>query len=158
MMTNFNKYSLGATSAIITSLALIAGMTHGDNNRLNLIAGLLIIAVADNITDSLSIHILKEAEGVTRRQVLASTIGNFSSRLILTLSFVLIVMCFPSYPALVISIAWGTILLIVLSYSISIKRNTHPYREIAWHLLIALLVIACSRVLGDLIVKNITAA
>jgi VIT1/CCC1 family predicted Fe2+/Mn2+ transporter len=154
-MFNINKFSLGATSAIITSLALIAGMTHDDKTKISLIAGLLIIAIADNVTDSLGIHILKESEGVSRKKVWISTIGNFTSRLILSLTFTLIVWLFPSYLALIISIIWGSIVLIILSYSIAKKQNTRPLREIFLHLFIAFFVIAGSKILGDLIVKNI---
>jgi len=156
-MININKFSMGATSAILTSLALIAGMAHGDSTRLNVIAGLLIIAIADNVADSLSIHIAKEAEGVSRKNVWISTVGNFISRLVLALTFTLIVWLLPSFPALVISVAWGTLMLIVLSYSIAKKQDTHPFREIFWHLLIAFIIIAGSKILGDFIAQSITA-
>ena len=48
-MININNYSIGATAAIITSLALIAGLAQGDSTRTSVIAGILIIAVADNV-------------------------------------------------------------------------------------------------------------
>jgi len=156
-MINISKFSMGATSAILTSLALIAGMARGDDTRLNVIAGLLIIAVADNVADSLSIHISKEAEGVSRKNVWISTIGNFISRLVLALTFTLIVLLLPSFPAFVTSVAWGTLMLVVLSYSIAKKRDTHPFREIFWHLLVAFIIIAGSKILGDFIAQNITA-
>ena len=36
---------MGATAAIVTSMGLIAGLTHGAHNRTSIIAGLLIIAL-----------------------------------------------------------------------------------------------------------------
>ena len=52
-----NKYLFGSTSAIITELALIVGLSNSVNARSNMIAGILVIAIADNISDTLGIHI-----------------------------------------------------------------------------------------------------
>jgi hypothetical protein len=60
-MATINKFSIGATTAITTSMALIAGLTQGGNVKTGIITGLLIIAIADNISDSLGIHIYKES-------------------------------------------------------------------------------------------------
>lgn len=48
---NINEFSIGATAAIITSMGLIAGLTQGYDARVGIITGLLIIAIADNISD-----------------------------------------------------------------------------------------------------------
>ena len=154
-MININKYSLGATAAIITSLALIAGLAHGDGTKTSIIAGLLIIAIADNIADSLSIHICKEAEGACKKDVYSSTLGNFMVRLVLALTFVAFVFFLPSYVALIVSIVWGLLLLTILSYHIARARKANPFKEIVWHLLIALLVIIGSKLLGNLISNKI---
>jgi vacuolar iron transporter family protein len=154
-MINLNKYSIGATAAIISSLGLIAGLMHGDNARVSIIAGLLIVAVADNIADSLSIHIYKESQGADKKEIRSSTVGNFLVRFILALTFVAIIFFLPSLAALIVSIIWGLVLLTVLSYSIAHVQKVNTYREIAWHLLIAALVIVGSKFLGDLIAANV---
>jgi vacuolar iron transporter family protein len=154
-MININKYSMGATAAIITSLALIAGLAHDDSTKTSIIAGLLIIAVADNIADSLSIHICKEAEGACKKDVYSSTLGNFTVRLILALTFVAIVFLLPSYLAVIISVLWGLLLLTILSFYIAKARKANPFKEIVWHLLIASLVIVGSKLLGTLISNKI---
>jgi len=152
-MINVNKFSIGATAAIITSMGLIAGLTQGSNAETSIITGLFIIAIADNISDSFSIHIYKESEGASRKEINSSTFGNFTVRLILALTFVLIVLLFSPYNALIISSIWGLILLAVLSYLIAKHKETHPLREVAWHLLAALIVVAGSKILGSLILK-----
>jgi VIT1/CCC1 family predicted Fe2+/Mn2+ transporter len=155
MMRYINKFSIGATAAIITSLALIFGLAHGDNTRINVIAGLLIIAIADNVADSLSIHILKESEGANRKEIYTSTLGNFFVRFFLALTFVLIIIFLSSQAALIVSAIWGLLLLCVLSYAIAKAQNINPIKETLWHLLIASMVIISSKLLGNLILHKI---
>jgi VIT1/CCC1 family predicted Fe2+/Mn2+ transporter len=154
-MFNINRFSIGATAAITTSMGLIAGLTQGDGAKTSIITGLLIIAIADNISDSLGIHIYKESEGASRRDIKSFTYGNFIVRLILAFTFVLIVLSLPSYIALVVSSIWGLVLLTILSYLIAKNKKTSPVLEIVWHLIIALIVIAGSKLLGNFILKRI---
>lgn len=151
MKIDINKYSMGATAAIITSLGLIAGLAQNSGNRSGIIAGVLIIAIADNIADSLSVHIYKEAEGASRSEIYSTTIGNFIVRFFVAMTFVFIIMFLPSYTALIVSIVWGLLLLTVLSCHIAKARKMNPLKETAWHLLVALLVIGISTILGDII-------
>ena len=70
-------------------------------------------------------------------------------------TFVLIVSLLPSYAALIISSVWGMALLAVLSYLVAKNKKTSPLREIIMHLVVALLVIAGSKILGNVILKAI---
>ena len=81
-MIEIKKISLGATSAIVTSMGLIAGLAHGSNAKTAIIGGLLVVGIADNISDSLGIHIYKESEGVNKQEIKSSTLGNFIVRFI----------------------------------------------------------------------------
>jgi hypothetical protein len=150
-MIKLARYSMGATSAIVTSMGLIAGLAHGGDSKTSIIAGLLIIAVVDNISDSLGIHIYKESEGASVQEIKLSTLGNFFIRLILTLTFVLIVYMFPPNAALMIASAWGLTLLTILSYMISKVKMTSPVREMAYHLTVAVMVILGCKLMGNFI-------
>jgi VIT1/CCC1 family predicted Fe2+/Mn2+ transporter len=154
MFKTLSKYSMGATAGIITSMGLIAGLTQSDSMRQTTIAGLLIIAIADNISDSLGIHIYKESEGASRRAILSATFGNFLLRFVLVLSFILIVLFLPALQALVVASIWGLTLLVLLSYSIAIAKNTTVRVEIIWHVVVALLVIFGSKLLGGFILGH----
>ena len=154
---NLNEFSIGATAAIITSMGLIAGLTQGYDAKVGIITGLLIIAIADNISDSFSIHIYKESLGASRLDTDSATFGNFIVRLFLVFTFVLIVLLFPPYTAFIASSIWGLALLSVLSYLIAKSKETQPLREVAWHLIVALLVIAGSRLLGNFILNLVVA-
>lgn len=147
---------MGATAAIITSMGLIAGLTQGAGAKMSIITGLLVIAIADNISDSFSIHIYKESEGVSKKEVRTYTLGNFVTRLLLASTFVAIVLFLPSYTALIVSSVWGLFTLALLSYLIAKKNEAHPLFMVARHLVIALLVIFGSRVLGYLILHQLS--
>jgi len=150
-MINLNKYSIGGTAAIITSMGLIAGLGHSNNAKAVIISGLLIIAVADNIADSLSIHIYKESEGADKKEIKSTTYGNFIVRLLVVLTFVAIVALSSVNLAIVYASIWGLVLLTFLSYSIAQAKKTKPSIEIIWHLVVAVLVIVGSKLLGNLI-------
>ncbi len=150
-----NKISLGATSAIVTSMGLIAGLTHGDNAKTAIIGGLLVVGIADNISDSLGIHIYKESEGVNKQEIKSSTLGNFIVRLIITLLFVTVVLLFPPHIAYIVSSVLGMVLLSAMSYLIARIKMTHPLREVVNHLAIALIVIIGCKFLGDFISHHI---
>lgn len=76
-------------------MALITGLNTTGTGKSTLITALLIIALADNITDSLSMHIYQESERLDEREAFIGTLSNFTTRLLGSLSFMLIVFVFP---------------------------------------------------------------
>lgn len=151
----FSKFSIGATAAIVTSMGLIAGLTQNNSLKNTIVASLLLIAIADNISDSLAVHIYKESEDAKRQEIASATYGNFILRFLIVFTFILIVLLLPALPALIVSSIWGLTLLVLLSVSISKVKNTPVRAEIIWHVAIALLVIVGSRLLGGFILKHI---
>jgi len=146
---------MGATAAIMTSMGLIAGLTQGDTMKNATIAGLLIVAIVDNISDSLGIHIYKEAEGANRKDIFSATYGNFLTRILIVFSFILIVFFFPSMLSLIISSIWGLALLIVLSLSIAHAKKSSIPTEIIWHVVNAVMILIICKLLGLLIYGHI---
>ncbi len=143
------KFSFGATSAIITSLGLITGLRSFVSPKLSIIGGLFIIAVADNIADSLGIHIYQEAECLKVKEVWFSTFTNFTTRLLVTITFAFLVIFLPLNIAVIVSIFWGILLLSLLSYSISKRKGRNHYLAIFEHIVIAVLVIFISNFAGQ---------
>ncbi len=143
------KFSFGATSAIITSLGLITGLRTFASPKLSIVGGLFIIAVADNIADSLGIHIYQEAECLKTREVWLSTFTNFMTRLLVTFTFAFLILFFPLPVAVIASIVWGMALLSLLSYAISKREGKNPYLAILEHIVIASLVIVISSYAGN---------
>ena len=144
-LTNF---SFGGTSATITNLSLIIGLGSTDVPKATIVASLFIIAVADNISDSLGIHIYKESESCGMSESFISTVSNFTTRLLVSLVFIALVLYFPIQQAQVLSIAWGLLTLSLTSYLIAVRNRQKPFLEILKHLGIAVLVIAASKYIG----------
>jgi hypothetical protein len=147
-MFNPRTFTFGGTSAIVTSMGLVIGLQSATAPPPTIVSGLLIIALADNISDSLSIHMYQEAERLEGRQALRTTLANFASRLLVALSFVLIVITVPGFYAGIVAIGWGFLLLGGLSYILARERGVSALGEIGKHIAIAVSVIISSRFIG----------
>jgi VIT1/CCC1 family predicted Fe2+/Mn2+ transporter len=146
------RFSFGSTSAIITNLALMAGLHSQANAKVSIMGGILVIALADNIADSFGIHIYQESEKIETREVWTSTILNFIARVLVSLSFVALILLLPLNAAIISSIVWGLLLLAAVSYMVAKNEATDPYLSILTHLLIAVVVIFLSNLVGDLLI------
>ncbi|HEY4699475.1 MAG TPA: hypothetical protein VIH27_03785 [Nitrososphaerales archaeon] len=63
-----SKFSFGATSSTVTSLGIIFGLISTGNPKASIIGSLLVVAIADNIADSLGIHINRESTTYNTRK------------------------------------------------------------------------------------------
>jgi vacuolar iron transporter family protein len=146
-----SKFSFGATSSTVTSLGIIFGLLTSANPQASVIGSLLVIAVADNIADSLGIHIYRESTATKEENTRMFTISNFITRFGITLTFVASFVVFPIDYAAVFCTVMGIGILVFLSYLIGVQRKTSILKEIAVHLGIAIPVIVISHFLGQLI-------
>ena len=64
-------YSFGITSGIVTTLGLIVGLSSGTHSELAVIGGILSIAIADGLSESMSMHVARKSENK-----IVSTYGN----------------------------------------------------------------------------------
>jgi hypothetical protein len=141
--------SFGAVSAIVTSVGLIIGFGAAGISKPAIVAGLSTVGLADNLTDSLSIHIYQESEKLEEHSALRSTLGNFATRFVISLSFVILVLAFSSWNAAVLmSAAWRVALLTGLTWLVAKNRGANVIAEIIKHMTVAALVIAVSRMIG----------
>ena len=97
----------------------------------------------------------QETAGLFICRPAAYTALNFTARLLVSLSFVFIVLAFPATQAMAISIVWGLVLLTFMSYLITRKRCQNPVLEILRHLVVAIVVIVLSRYAGRLVADHI---
>lgn len=147
-----HQYSFGATSAIITNLALITGLDASSNAKIEILAGLLIIALADNLSDALGIHIHQETEFAKASEVWFSTFTNFSARLLISAVFVLLVLILPLKTAIICSVAYGFAVLAAISVIVAREKARNVYLLVLEHVAIAALVVITSHKLGHWIV------
>ncbi len=148
------KFSFGATSAIITNLGIITGLDTLVYPKVSIIAGMLVVALADNVADSFGIHIYQESECIDNREIWFSTLSNFLTRIFVSSTFIILVALLPLNLALTCSIFWGLVLLAIMSYLIARDRKVNPYLEIFKHISIAILVIVLSHFVGMFIINK----
>ena len=142
--------SFGLTSGIITTLGLMVGLHSGTHSKLVVIGGILTIAIADAFSDALGIHISEEAENNhTTKEIWESTFVTFVSKFIFALTFIVPVMLLELSTAMVVSVLWGLAVLTILNVGIAKEQETSPWKMVAEHLFIALLVIVITHYAGD---------
>lgn len=152
---DLRRFSYGATSAVCTGMALVTGLDAANSARLTIIAGLLIFAVADNLSDSLSIHIYQESERIEGRAAFRATLTNFATRFALALSFVLIVALAPVKIAVIAAILWGSTILCVMTAMLARQLGAPVAAEIGKHLALAAVVIAASKGIGSWLLRAV---
>ncbi len=139
----------GLTSSIITSLGLMVGLQAGTNSKLAVIGGIITIAVADSLSDSLGIHISKEAEDKhSGKEIWEATLSTLFFKFLFASTFIIPLLFFELNTAVVISIIWGLLLLSVFSYIIAKRNKENPWFTIGEHLTIALIVIVSTHFIG----------
>ena len=128
----------------------MVGLCSSTGIRLAVIGGVLIIALADSLSDALGIHISEEAGGVhSTKLVWEATIVTFLTKFFVSISFVVPILLLDLNLAVVISVIWGLFLISLLSYFIAKDQKAKPLKIIGEHLLIAIFVILASYYMGS---------
>jgi len=145
-------FSFGLTSGIITTLGLMVGLHSSTGSNKVIIGAILVIAVADALSDSLGIHISEESENHhTEKEVWQSTIATFISKFVFALTFIIPILLFPLLTAIIVSVVWGLSLISIFSYYIAKKQKIKPYKIITEHLIIAIFVIVITHYIGEFV-------
>jgi len=147
-MIKTSRFSYGASAAVVTSTALITGLSAANTTRTVILTALLIAALADNLTDALSVHIFQESEQLDQTDAFTGTVTNFFTRLLLCISFAPAVAWFPVAHVAEGAILWGAVLLAILTYLVARERKVSPALEVVKHLMTASAVIAMSMLIG----------
>lgn len=123
----------GATSGVITTIGLMTGLNAGTGS----------------ITAVLGIHLAEEADPNTPHdQVWVATISTFLTKFVFAISFAVPLLLLPLATAVLVSIAWGMLVISVLSYFLARAQGESPWPIIAEHLGIAILVVFLSHFIG----------
>ena len=139
----------GATSGVITTIGLIVGLNSGTKSIIAVLGGILVIAVADAMSDALGIHLAEEADPNTDHlHVWSATIATFLTKFVFSISFAVPLLLLPLGPAVVVSVVWGLLVIVVLSYFLARSQNESPLMIIGEHVGIAVLVLVLSHYIG----------
>lgn len=142
----------GLTSGIITTLGLMVGLHSGTGSKIVVISGILVIAVADALSDALGIHVSEESDRQqNHKQIWESTLSTFLSKFFVALTFIIPLLLFKLSTAMFVGIVWGLLLIGFFSFYLARQKNKKPYSIVLEHVIIALLVIVITHYIGDLI-------
>ena len=139
----------GATSGVITTIGLIAGLNAGTRSLTAVLGGIFVIAIADAMSDALGIHLAEEADpNATTQHIWSATISTFFTKFIFSISFAVPLLYLPLGQAVVASVLWGIVVIVVLSYFLARAQGSSPWAIIAEHVGIAVLVVVLSHLIG----------
>jgi VIT1/CCC1 family predicted Fe2+/Mn2+ transporter len=144
--------SFGLTSAVISSLGMIVGLDTATSSKLAIVSALVIMAVADGLSDAMGVHLAEEADNrSTSKEIWLSTVFTFLGVCGFTLTFIFPVLLFSSPSNIIVSVIWGLGLLSLLSFHVAGQKKESPLKVILEHNLIAVAVIVISYYLGILL-------
>ena len=142
----------GLTSGIITTPGLMVRLNSGTHSEKIVIGGILIIAIADTLSDALGIHVSEESDNnKTTRQIWMSTLAIFWSKLIIASTFIIPIMLFDLPVAIIISIIWGLSLIAIFSYYVTRHHHEKPHHVVIEHIVITIIVIIITNYIGKII-------
>lgn len=145
-------FSFGLTTGILTTIGLIVGLHSSTHSAMVVISGILVIAIADALSDALGMHVSEEYENKhTSKEIWESTSATFISKFVFALTFIVPILLLPLFPAIVVGVIWGLAVISVMSYYIAKRAKAKPYKVILEHLVIAIIVIIVTHYVGDLL-------
>jgi len=140
----------GLTSSIITTIGLMVGLFTTTNSRLVVIGGILMIAVADSLSDALAMHISAESEGShSSKEVWGATVSTLVAKFFFAIIFLVPVLLLELQTAIIASIVFGLILIGAFSYWIALQQKKNPWPVASEHLIIAVAVILATFFIGS---------
>jgi len=142
-------FGFGITSGIITTLGLMVGLFSSTNSKIVVLGGILMIAIADAMSDALGIHLSEELSGKTCKEVWESTISTFVFKFIFATIFVIPILIFKLQLAIILSVLFGLCLLGIFSYFIAVQNKKNPFPVITEHVVIAILVVILTYLIGE---------
>jgi hypothetical protein len=130
-------------------MGLIVGLGFATTLKYTIINSLLIIGIAENLTDSLNVYIYQESERLPGRGAFRTTVSNFFARLLVTSTFIIVLLLLPSSAAIPVCLSWGFGLLSGLAYFLAKSRTVKTVPEILLkYCAVAFVAIAISTGLG----------
>jgi len=139
----------GATSGVITTVGLIVGLYAGTESVVAVLGGILVISVADAMSDALGIHLAQEADpDSTNEHIWLATFFTLFTKFVVAISFAVPLMWLPLQTAVIVSIGWGLVIIALLSWFLARAQQNPVLPVVLEHLGIAIAVIVISYYIG----------
>ncbi len=147
-------FGFGLTSGVITTLGLMIGLYSSTNSKSVVIGGIIVIAIADALSDALGIHISEESSSKnSHREIWEATLSTFISKFSISIMFVFPLLVLELKMAIIISIVLGILLIAIFSYYLSKAQKISPTSVIGEHITITVFVIIATYYIGVFVTK-----
>ncbi len=148
-------FSFGLTSGVITTLGLMIGLNSSTNSKIVVIGGILTIAIADALSDSMGIHLAAESQNRhSVKEIWEATISTFSYKFIFSSIFIVPVVLFELCTAVPICILVGLYLIFASSLIIAREQKKSAWKVIGEHLILTIIVIIIANFVGLFIAQT----
>lgn len=139
----------GLASGVIATLGMIIGLNSAIKEKLPIIGAIIMIAVADALSDALGMYISEEYQSKhTKKEILESTFTTLLSKFSFAIIFVFPFIFLNLSSAVAASLALGFVILTIFSAVIARQEKQGIGKVVFHHLFIATFVISVSQILG----------
>lgn len=143
-------FSFGLISGIVTTLGMIVGLHSSTHSKIFVLGGILVIAIADALSDAMGIHFSEESENKhSFKEIWESTVATFLSKFIFALTFVIPILLFELSTAILLCIIWGVILTMIFSIYLAKSQNKKIVQTVVEHLVLIIMVVIITHFVGD---------
>lgn len=145
-------FSFGLTTGVVTTLGMIMGLNASTNSLLAILGGIIIIAIADALSDAFGVHMSEEfANGKDQKSVWEATLSTFLFKFVIALTFIIPFLLFTLDIAIIVCIIYGLLLIGIFSYYLGKSQKINKKKVVLEHLGIAIFVIIATHLVGNLI-------
>lgn len=155
MNTSLKKgLGFGLVSGVITTLGLMTGLNAGTHLKTAILGGIMVIAVADAMSDALGMHMSEETDKKqTEKNIWQATLSTFGAKLLVALLFAVPVILLELNTAIMVNIGLGLSLIILFSLYLAKLHHISYWKAVGEHLLITIGVMLVTHIVGDLVAK-----
>lgn len=134
---------------MITTTGLMVGLYAGTESVVAVVGGVMVIAIADALSDALGIHVAQEADpSATTTHIWAATFATLITKFVVASSFIAPLLWLPLRAGVLVALLWGVVVMTVLSIQLARSRGVRALPIVAEHLAVGLLVVILAHVTG----------
>lgn len=142
-------FNFGLTSGIITTLGLMVGLNASTQSHYVVIGGILTIAVADALSDSIGMHFAIESQNThSSRDIWEATFSTLLYKFLFSSMFIIPILFFELYKAVLMSILAGMYLIIANSINLARQQDLNPIPVVIEHVSLTSGVVIASHYIG----------
>jgi len=142
-------FNFGLTSGIITTLGLMVGLNSSTQSHYVVISGILTIAVADALSDSIGMHFAVESQNnYSNKEIWEATFSTFVYKFIFSSMFIIPIIFLDLNKAVLIGILLGLYLIIANSLYLARQQEIKPIPVVLEHVIFTIGVVVVAHFIG----------